>query len=47
MYSESYTINGEKHYEFVNPWGPHAEPLVIPESELDVYFRGASRFEGQ
>lgn len=47
VYSESYTINGEKHYEFVNPWGPHAEPLVIAESELDMYFRRASRFEGQ
>lgn len=47
VYSESYTINGETHYEFVNPWGPHAEPLVIAESELDMYFRRATRIEGQ
>lgn len=37
----------EKHDEFVIPSGPHAEPLVIAESEFDMCIRRGSRLEGQ
>ena len=42
--TDSYTVDGQTYYEFHNPHGMGATPLVLTPDEFDDYFRAARTY---